>query len=346
MKKELFEELLASVKEGGAVLDGSREPYRAFRARDLDVLAVRERYGLSQSKFAALMGISVGSLRNWEQGRRQPEGSARVLLQVVAHYPEQVLDAVRRVPDPSLRRMVEDTGPAPVRANQVAARQEMFSKWNGWLNIVTDETVQLLMSREVYIEVRNIVASNPTVRTNNRLVAWMTWHYVVGMLMGARRLVDERNDSVSFVRLLFDMQKNCDLLTRAAHVHLYSSDAMEWLAHANFDKLAGKDAPSFPKQDLESDTDRLLDLWPKLEPLANRRIAHIDEASRLGELPKYEDLDNFVDELARLVKKYCLLLEAKDVMLLSAPHYDWKAVFRVPWLPDPGKRRRTRVKDG
>lgn len=96
MKKELFEELLASVKEGGAVLGGKRKPARTFQVSDLDVRLVRERFGLTQSKFAALMGISVGTLRNWEQGRRQPEGSARVLLQVVAHHPDAVLDAVRR----------------------------------------------------------------------------------------------------------------------------------------------------------------------------------------------------------------------------------------------------------
>lgn len=96
MKKELFEALRESVKEGGAVLAGRRKPSRVVRVRELDVRVVRERYGLTQSKFAALMGISVGTLRNWEQGRRKPEGSARVLLQVVAYHPDAVLDAVQR----------------------------------------------------------------------------------------------------------------------------------------------------------------------------------------------------------------------------------------------------------
>jgi len=94
MKKELFEELLESVREGSAILRGERKPSRAFRIDEPDVKAVREQYGLSQAKFAALMGISVGTLRNWEQGRRQPEGSARVLLRVVARHPEAVLDVV------------------------------------------------------------------------------------------------------------------------------------------------------------------------------------------------------------------------------------------------------------
>ena len=55
---------------------------------------LRKKHGLSQPKFAALMGISVGTLRNWEEGRRKPEGSARVLLRVVERHPEAVLETV------------------------------------------------------------------------------------------------------------------------------------------------------------------------------------------------------------------------------------------------------------
>lgn len=93
MKKELFDELLASVREGDAILRGVRRASRATRFAEPDVRLLRERYGLSQSKFAALMGISVATLRNWEQGRRRPEGSAKVLLRVVARHPEVVLES-------------------------------------------------------------------------------------------------------------------------------------------------------------------------------------------------------------------------------------------------------------
>lgn len=94
MKKELFDELLESVREGGEILRGERAPSRAFHFEDPDVRSLREKHGLSQSRFAAMMGISVGTLRNWEQGRRKPEGSARVLLKVVEKHPEAVFDVV------------------------------------------------------------------------------------------------------------------------------------------------------------------------------------------------------------------------------------------------------------
>ena len=95
MKKDLFAELLESVRQGGAMLRGEMPPSRAFEFAEPDVRLIRERYGLTQEKFAHLIGISVGTLRNWEQGRRKPEGAARVLLQVAARHPEAVLEVVR-----------------------------------------------------------------------------------------------------------------------------------------------------------------------------------------------------------------------------------------------------------
>jgi putative transcriptional regulator len=73
-------------------MKGSMKPSRAFEFPESEVRKVREKYGLSQDKFASLMGISVATLRNWEQGRRKPEGPARVLLMVAAKHPEALLD--------------------------------------------------------------------------------------------------------------------------------------------------------------------------------------------------------------------------------------------------------------
>jgi putative transcriptional regulator len=97
MKAELFNELVASVREGGAILRGEARPTRAFVVDGPNIKRIRASYRLSQGQFAALLGISVGTLRNWEQGRRTPEGPARVLLQVAARHPDAVWDVVRPV---------------------------------------------------------------------------------------------------------------------------------------------------------------------------------------------------------------------------------------------------------
>jgi putative transcriptional regulator len=95
MKEELFDELVASVKEGGQILRGEKEASRTFPYNHLDIKHIRENYNLTQAQFAALLGISVRTLRNWEQGRRIPEGPAMVLLRVADKHPEAVLDAAR-----------------------------------------------------------------------------------------------------------------------------------------------------------------------------------------------------------------------------------------------------------
>lgn len=87
MDPALFAELLESVREGGRILrEAGQVP---------DAAAIRDRLGLSQAKFAELLGISRRTLEGWEQGRREPEGPARVLLRVAALHPEALL-ATRR----------------------------------------------------------------------------------------------------------------------------------------------------------------------------------------------------------------------------------------------------------
>ena len=95
MNDELFAELIESVREGGAILRGEKEPSRRFELAAPDVKQIRARYKMSQSEFAALLGVSIKTLQNWEQGRRSPHGAARVLLLVADKHPDAVWDVVQ-----------------------------------------------------------------------------------------------------------------------------------------------------------------------------------------------------------------------------------------------------------
>ena len=94
MRDELFNELKESIKQGGQILKGKRRPRREFSFENPDPKQIREKLGLSQNKFARLLGISTSTLQNWEQGRRKPEGPAKILLNVAAKYPDAVLNTV------------------------------------------------------------------------------------------------------------------------------------------------------------------------------------------------------------------------------------------------------------
>ena len=85
-------------KEGGGIVRKEIDP-EAYRRRQVafhaaSVAGVREKLGLSQEELAVLLGISRRTLENWEQGRREPTGAAKVLLKVAERHPKVVMEAV------------------------------------------------------------------------------------------------------------------------------------------------------------------------------------------------------------------------------------------------------------
>ena len=80
---------------GREILDGIAELKRGQHGRITNVpsvSSVREKTGLSQLKFATLLGVSVRTLQEWEQGRRAPSGAARTLLMVAARNPRALVE--------------------------------------------------------------------------------------------------------------------------------------------------------------------------------------------------------------------------------------------------------------
>jgi putative transcriptional regulator len=91
---KFFETLMKSVQEMDEILKGERQPSRVFHVDPAAIKELREMTGLSQANFALLLDVDVGTLRNWEQGRRAPTGPARALLRAIRNDPEHVLAAL------------------------------------------------------------------------------------------------------------------------------------------------------------------------------------------------------------------------------------------------------------
>lgn len=90
MNKKDFEKLKKSVHQAGKIRRGKMKPSRVFEFDPADIKKIRQNLAKSQSEFAMMIGVSVSTLQNWEQGRRQPEGPARALLKIAAENPEAV----------------------------------------------------------------------------------------------------------------------------------------------------------------------------------------------------------------------------------------------------------------
>lgn len=91
------ESILAGLQDAVAYMQGETTRGQAHTVRvpnTVDIKAIRKRLGLTQVAFAQRYGFELSSIRNWEQGRRQPEGPARVLLLVIDKEPEAVQRAL------------------------------------------------------------------------------------------------------------------------------------------------------------------------------------------------------------------------------------------------------------
>jgi putative transcriptional regulator len=94
MDKKLFALLKKSATEMGEIVRGERAASREFHIDATNVKEVRAATNLSQEKFARLIQVEVSTLRNWEQGRREPTGPAKALLRAIQQDPKNVLKAL------------------------------------------------------------------------------------------------------------------------------------------------------------------------------------------------------------------------------------------------------------
>ena len=96
MSKRAFGKIKDGLDSANAYLDGTadKRKYRVHVPEKIDVRRIRTRLGLSQEAFAQTYGFALSAVRDWEQGRRRPERSARVLLKIVEKEPEAVTRAL------------------------------------------------------------------------------------------------------------------------------------------------------------------------------------------------------------------------------------------------------------
>ena len=94
MKQNDFDDLIKSVRQAGKIRRKKMRPSRTTAFKPAAIKRIRALLGKSQSEFAMMIGVSVGTLRNWEQGRRIPNGPAQALLRVTAQHPSAVAHAL------------------------------------------------------------------------------------------------------------------------------------------------------------------------------------------------------------------------------------------------------------
>ena len=89
-----YTEISKGLEDAIAHAKGKKTKAKEHRMEPIDVKSIRQKTGMSQQRFCATFGISIGTLRHWEQALRPPRGAARVLLKVVENNPKAVMKPI------------------------------------------------------------------------------------------------------------------------------------------------------------------------------------------------------------------------------------------------------------
>ena len=94
MNDDMFEQLMESVSQADDIIKGKAKPAHTTEFAEPQVKVIRAKTGLTQTRFADVLGVSKRTLENWEQGRRHPTGPARALLKILDADPKHALEAL------------------------------------------------------------------------------------------------------------------------------------------------------------------------------------------------------------------------------------------------------------
>lgn len=213
------------------------------------------------------------------------------------------------------------------------SNDKKIQKWKNQLQVIREEVSNLVWSVDIYSETRQIVTDNPKISTGNRFYEWIMRNYVHATLMGIRRQVDTDRETICLESLLYDMKKYCHLLNRERHIALYDPE-MRSLGDRTFDNLAGKTKDIFPVEMLEQDLRKLEQIRSLHKKYIDKRICHHDKVKEIEEIGTFQDLDDAVLILEKIVRSYYLLILAQDLNMRTNPDCDWKMIFKQTWISD------------
>lgn len=230
--------------------------------------------------------------------------------------------------------------------SQKFVKTQKLEKWIKWMEIIQGELVTLFSDVRVFWEVQNIIRENTRIQKPNYFYSYLARSYISHALVGLRRQIKPQKDSVSFVGLLEEIAQNPDELSFNYYHSIYMRDsrAREFVRDVSlhnidivkeeFSKYADPSGKHVCPQMVKTDLSELKKATKACEDFTDRRVAHRDKRDPKI-VPTYEELDDCIKLMDKTYVKYHYLFFAEGMTTLnSEPQYDWKAIFREPWLLD------------
>jgi hypothetical protein len=223
------------------------------------------------------------------------------------------------------------------------ATEEEIIELRRWVEDLFANVRQLRIDQHIWDEVQTIIASNPNLHRPSHFYQWMQDMFVSGIAMGIRRQLDDDTRTRSFYRFLKRIKGDPSLVSRKRYRGLYKDGdptveqlkrygLLERTVNDTYDRLVGAGKPQPSAEDIQEEIEALQRVSTKFVAFANQVIAH-DDRTKPTELPRFLDVDRAITALEQLVQRYAQLFEAAHRSVDLNFQYDWRAIFRVPWIP-------------
>lgn len=208
---------------------------------------------------------------------------------------------------------------------------DRFEKWDRWLNDIEYEVTDLLRYRHIFHEVNAIVNSNPKIQKPSSFYEFLGHSYAAFALMGIRRQAKIHKDSISFARLLKEICKTPEILSRN---RLIPENRKKSVIYSYFEEFTGECKDYVDRDIVKKDLEKLNDVYKRCEGYVDKRLAHFDKHPPKV-IPEFKDIDECIDCLKDLLVRYVLLFRSECIIdPLPVHQYDWKVIFKEVWLTD------------
>ena len=213
--------------------------------------------------------------------------------------------------------------------------KDKFIKWEKWIDVIYKEIIELSSARYIFNEVQEIIKSNESIQKPSAFYNFLANSYVAWTLSSIRRQVKIHKDSISLAALLKEMYEFPELITRERYIkHYKDSNLEDILGNLDFDRITGKDRTFLDPQIPFNDWQNLKYVTSVCEKYSDYRISHYDKR-KVNYIPTFKDLNNCIDLLEELLKKYYLIFKATAIAYLPPIfQYDWKVIFTEKWMKE------------
>ena len=240
--------------------------------------------------------------------------------------------------------------------NQKFEKSQKLEKWLRWMETIHNEILALVQDANMFWEIQDIIRENPRIQQPNAFYSYLARTYLSHALAGLRRQTELQKDSISLIRLLYEIAENPEELSRSYFDSLCSHpdgpdldqvvgraglkavgivDASELktaIKMGDFAQYADASGAYVSPQMVKEDRVQLETAVKTHREFADKRIAHSDKRDPKV-VPTFGELDDCIKLLDQTYVKYHLLFHAESIdTLMPTYQYEWKRIFCEPWL--------------